>query len=62
MEHDIKPPEILTGAGAIALFLGVTRRQVYHWNEHAGLPCIKIGKTICARPETLRRWLEEREQ
>lgn len=55
-------PEMLIGANSIARFLGATPRQVGHWCEKGFLPHFHIGKRLCARPETLRRWLEEREQ
>lgn len=55
-------PEILIGANNIARFLGATPRQVWHWCEKGHLPHFHIGKRLCARPETLRRWLEEQEQ
>lgn len=50
--------EILAGTRAIAEFLGTSPRQVAYWNEQGRIPCFRIGKTICARPETLRQWLK----
>ena len=54
--------EILTGAKAIADKFGFTRRQVYHWINTADFPVFHIGKTVCARPWQVRRWLAEQEQ
>lgn len=49
--------EVLYGAAAIAKFMGVTRRQVFHMKDKAGLPTFSIGQTVCARPAAVRAWL-----
>ena len=51
----------LTGARAIAEFLGMTPRQVFHRVEDGTLPVFRMGKSICARPATLREWIERLE-
>ena len=53
--------EMLCGAAPIAAFMGVKRRQVYHWAEHGELPVFRIGRTLCARPDRLRAWITEQE-
>ena len=50
--------DLMIGAGAIATFLGMSRRQLYHAAEHGYLPTFKIGALVCARRTTLVRWLE----
>lgn len=55
-------PLLLTGAKAIGNFLGLTERQVLHRVETGDLsPVFRLGKTLCARPETLRQWIERQE-
>lgn len=53
--------EVLTGAKAIAEKFGFTRRQIYHWIDTAEFPVFHIGRTICARPWQIRKWLAEQE-
>lgn len=52
---------MIYGAGRIAEYLGIGRRQVYHAAERHGLPVFKIGTTVCARPESLAAWISARE-
>lgn len=61
MQHfrEAGDPEVLTGAKAIADKFGFTRRQVYHYAEKLGMPTFSIGRTLCARPWLVRRWLAE---
>jgi excisionase family DNA binding protein len=56
-----KGMQVIYGAGRIAEFLGIGRRQVYHAAERHGLPVFKIGTTVCARPEAIAAWLSARE-
>lgn len=51
-------PEVLLGAKAIADFLGWSERQVFYRVETDKIPTFRLGKTICAKPETLLRWIE----
>ena len=53
--------ELLSGAKAIAAFLGLSERQVFHRVEDGTLPVFRMGRTICARPARLRQWIVERE-
>jgi hypothetical protein len=54
--------DLLTGAEAIATFMGVKPRRVYHLTETGQLPVFRIGTTLCARRSTLRHWIEIMEQ
>lgn len=54
--------DLLTGAGAIAGFMGVKPRRVYHLAEKRQLPVFRMGATLCARRSTLVRWIEEMER
>jgi hypothetical protein len=53
--------QVIYGAGRIAEFLGIGRRQVHHAAECHGLPVFKIGTTVCARPEAIAAWISARE-
>ena len=50
--------DLLYGAPAIAEYLGVTDRVVYHRAETGEIPSFKIGKTICSRKTTLTEYME----
>jgi hypothetical protein len=54
--------DLLTGAEAIATFMGVKPRRIYHLAETQRLPVFRIGSTLCARRSTLRRWIEDMER
>lgn len=54
--------DLLFGADAIAGFLGMTRRQVYHSASMEHLPIFRIGSSLCCRKSTLIEWIVEREQ
>jgi excisionase family DNA binding protein len=56
------PVDLLEGAEAIAKFLSVKTRRVYHLAETQRLPVFRLGSTLCARRSTLLRWIEEMEQ
>jgi excisionase family DNA binding protein len=64
MTNPIQHPslELLSGADEIASFLGVKPRRVYHLAETNRLPVFRLGTTICARRETLIRWVEDMER
>lgn len=64
MTNDAPAPaegEMLYGAGAIGIFLGVPRRAVYHLTQRLGLPAFKLGEIVCARPAALREWVAKME-
>jgi excisionase family DNA binding protein len=52
-------PDLLYGANAIAEFLGVTRRIVYHQIESGRLPAKKWGRTVCASRREIMETLEQ---
>jgi hypothetical protein len=54
--------DLLTGAEAIAAFMRVKVRRVYHLAETQRLPVFRIGSTLCARQSTLVRWIEDMER
>ncbi|WP_404404497.1 DNA-binding protein [Pelagibacterium halotolerans] len=54
--------DLIYGAEAIAAFLGMSRRQVYHAAEQDHLPVFRIGSTICCRKSTLMTFITEREK
>lgn len=54
--------DMLLGTPAIAKFLNLKPRQVNHLRETAGLTTFNLGRSVCARPNRLRAWLEERER
>ena len=58
--------DLMSGAGAIAQFMfgddaEANRRKVYHAADKLGLPCFKIGGTLCARRSTILSWIEQQE-
>ena len=53
--------DMLYGADAIAAYLGMSRRRVYHAVEKGHIPVLRIGQIICARKSRLRRWISEME-
>ena len=48
---------ILMGAAAIARHLGITRRQAYKLAYSDGMPVMKLGGTVAARPADITAWL-----
>lgn len=53
--------DLLTGAEAIAAFMGLKPRRVYHLAETQKLPVFRLGATLCARKSTLLAWIERME-
>jgi hypothetical protein len=47
--------DLLHGAGAIAEFLGVNKRRVYHLHETRVIPSFNLGNVVCARRSALRQ-------
>jgi excisionase family DNA binding protein len=58
-----RPPQadLLLGAGAIATYLGVTRRQVYRLVYDSIIPSFKAGGTVAARKSSLDKWMAKQE-
>ncbi len=54
--------DLLTGADAIAAFMGLKVRRVYHLAETQRLPVFRLGATLCARKATLLNWIGEMEK
>ena len=50
--------DLLQGAKAIADFIGLTQRQVFHLAEIGELPVFKIGGRLTARKSTLLAHIE----
>lgn len=58
--------DLMSGAGPIALFIfgdesETSRRKVYYAADKLGLPCFKLGGTLCARRSTILAWIEKQE-
>ena len=53
--------EVLSGVAAIAAFMGMKTRQAQYHIDCGRLPVFRVGRTICARKPTLRRWMAEQE-
>ena len=45
--------DLLIGAPAIAAYLNVNERRVYHWATQSYIPTFKIGPLIAARRSEL---------
>ncbi|CBS87017.1 hypothetical protein [Azospirillum lipoferum] len=54
--------DILQGADSIAKFMGVTRRQAYHFVADGRIPTFRIGAIICARKSTILNWIADQER
>ncbi|MCJ2080173.1 DNA-binding protein [Methylobacterium sp. J-090] len=50
------PGQMLYGAKAMAEFLGITTRQVFHLTERGRLPHFRVGRTLCGNRSTLAEW------
>ena len=53
--------DLLQGADSIAKFMGVTRRQAYHFVADGRIPTFRIGAIICARKSTILNWIAQQE-
>ena len=49
--------DLLIGAAAIAAYLGVKPRQVWHWASTGKIPTFKTGALTCARKSQLNQAL-----
>jgi len=54
-QRDRVADDLLIGAPAIAEFLGVTEKAVYHWVRNDRIPVGKIGKNLIASRRQLRK-------
>ena len=52
--------DLLVGAPAIAAYLNVNERRVYHWAAQSYIPTFKIGPLIAARRSELDEALSNR--
>ncbi|MBT4905934.1 MAG: hypothetical protein HOL07_00870 [Rhodospirillaceae bacterium] len=53
--------DILCGADAIADYMGVPRRMIYHLAHASQLPIFRLGAKICARKSQLVAFVEKQE-
>lgn len=61
METTADTSDFLYGVPAIAAYLNLKPRQVYHLADGQGLPTFKLGGKTCARRSSLKTWLDEQE-
>lgn len=53
--------DMLEGADAIAGFLGLSKRQVYHLTSSSRLPVFRLAGTLCARRSVLLDYIARQE-
>lgn len=58
--------DLMVGADAISEFMfgnaiEGNKRRVYHAADKLGLPCFKMGGSLCARRSTILKWIDEKE-
>ena len=61
-EAPMQRRKLLYGTEAIGAYLGMTPREVRHQIETSGLPVIRIGRRVAARPQRLDAWLDDLER
>jgi len=61
MEATTDTSDFLYGVPAIAAYLNLKPRQVYHLADGKGLPTFKLGGKTCARKSSLSAWLDQQE-
>jgi hypothetical protein len=54
--------DMIRGADAIAEWMGLNRRQIYHLAATSRLPVFKMGSILCARKSRLMDWIKEQEE
>lgn len=54
--------DMIRGADAIADWMGLNRRQIYHLAATSRLPVFKMGSILCARKSRLMDWIKEQEE
>jgi len=55
-DNDNLATDLLWGAAAIATYLGLPRRAIYHAAAKGSLPHFKMGDTLGARKSELSAW------
>ena len=58
----LQPGELLLGARAIGVFLGLEPSQVWHLARKGHLPVIRIGAKMAVRRSRLVEWLARQEE
>jgi len=53
MKNETLSGDLLIGVPAIAQYLGVSERRVYHWTQKSLIPSFKIGVLTAARRSEL---------
>lgn len=61
MNDNALATDILRGADAIAAYLGLEKRAVYHAASTGKLPVFHIGSIVHARKSRLMKWIEDQE-
>lgn len=61
MSDNPQTSDFLYGVPAIAVYLNLKERQVYHLADKNNLPVFKLGGKTCARKSSLQKWLESQE-
>jgi excisionase family DNA binding protein len=54
--------QMLIRVGVAAERLGVPRSTLYRVVSRGMMPCVRLGRSVYLRTETLKRWIDEREQ
>jgi hypothetical protein len=54
--------DLLTGADAIAAFLGWNKRVTFYACEKQHIPAFKVGKKWCARKSSLKQFFAKLEE
>jgi len=54
-------PISLLNISQVASALGLSRGKIYQLIRQENLPVVPFGRTMRVRPESLQRWLEQRE-
>lgn len=46
---------------SVASLMGISINTIYSWVNQRKIPHIKVGRLLRFRPETIQKWIEERE-
>lgn len=60
--NDNPSGDLLLGANAIAVHLGISPRQTYRLIYADAIPTFKLGGSVAARRSSLARWMAEAEK
>lgn len=52
-------PTVLIGAQAVGRYIGMSLATFHRHKDLDGIPYFRAGRTICAQPEDLDRWIRE---